>query len=141
MVEGFEALGEAWDRHAEAWARWTRVPDTISTTSCSTGRLFVRSCRLRAKGRWTSAAARAAGRQLSAGGHRVAGIDSSATLVRLAREAGGYDELVCGDVAELPWKPKTFDLAVAYMSLHDMDDMTKAVDEIARGYSGTATQS
>lgn len=139
MVEGFEALGEAWDRHVGKvdpcprhdiyhellnWPAFrTLVPPAGQRTldvGCSEGR---------------------AGRQLSAGGHRVAGIDSSATLVRLAREAGGYDELVCGDVAELPWKPKTFDLAVAYMSLHDMDDMTKAVDEIARGYSGTATQS
>jgi hypothetical protein len=32
----------------------------------------------------------------------------------LARDAGGYDELVCGDAAELPWKAETFDLAVAY---------------------------
>lgn len=41
-------------------------------------------------------------------------------------------ELVCGDAAELPWDDNTFDLAVAYMSLHDMDDMTAAVGEIAR---------
>ena len=60
------------------------------------------------------------------------GIDSSPTLVQLAREAGGYEELVCADAAQLPWEAETFDLALAYMSLHDMDDMAGAVGEIAR---------
>lgn len=95
MVEGFEALSEAWDRHAEAWARWTRVPGhdvyhellnwpAFRTLVPPAGRRTLDvGC---GEGR--------AGRQLSAGGHRVAGIDSSPTLVRLAREAGGYDELV-----------------------------------------------
>jgi len=73
-----------------------------------------------------------AGRLLSVDGHRMAGIDSSPTLVELAREAGGYEQLVCGDAADLPWEAKTFDLVLAYMSLHDMEDLDGAVAEIAR---------
>lgn len=73
-----------------------------------------------------------AGRALAADGHRLAGIDSSPTLVTLAREAGGYDELVCGDAAKLPWEADSFDLAVAFMSLHDIDGLTDTVAEIAR---------
>ncbi len=136
MAQGFEALTEAWDRHAEVWARWTRVPGhdvyhellnwpALQTLLPPAGRRTLDvGC---GEGR--------AGRQLCAGGHRVAGIDSSPTLVRLMREAGGYDELVRGDAAELTWEINTFDLAVAYMSLHDMDDMSAAVGEIGAGTS------
>ncbi len=62
----------------------------------------------------------------------MVGIDSSPTLVELAREAGGYTELVCADAAELPWEAQTFDLALAFMTLHDMEDMARTVAEIAR---------
>jgi SAM-dependent methyltransferase len=62
----------------------------------------------------------------------MVGIDSSPTLVELAREAGGYAELVCADAADLPWEAQTFDLVLAYMSLHDMEDLARAVAEIAR---------
>lgn len=73
-----------------------------------------------------------AGRQLAAEGHEMAGIDSSSTLVELAREAGGYEQLICGDAAALPWDAQAFDLVVAFMSLHDMDDLARAIDEVAR---------
>jgi ubiquinone/menaquinone biosynthesis C-methylase UbiE len=72
------------------------------------------------------------GRRLSAEGHRVAGIDSSPTLAGLARQAGGFQELVCGDAAKLPWEAQSFDLALAFMSLHDMEDLSGTVAEIAR---------
>ena len=133
MAEGFEALSEAWNRHAEAWARWTRVPGHDVFHELLNWPAF--RALVPPAGRRTldlGCGEGRAGRQLSAGGHRVAGIDSSPTLVGLAREEGGYDELVCGDATELPWKAGTFDLAVAFMSLHDMDDMPAAVEEIAR---------
>lgn len=133
MGEGFSSLSEAWERHAGDWARWTRVPghdvyherlnwpafrtllpppgQRTLDVGCGEGRV---------------------GRRLHAEGHRVAGIDSSPTLLRLAREAGGYEELVRGDAASLPWKGATFDLAIAYMSLQDVDDLQGAVAELAR---------
>ena len=133
MGEGFGSLSEAWERHARDWARWTRVPghdvyherlnwpafrellpppgDRTLDVGCGEGRV---------------------GRALRADAHRIAGIDSSPTLLALAREARGYDELICGDAAALPWEAGTFDLAIAYMSLHDINDLHGAVEEIAR---------
>ena len=133
MSERFSSLSEAWERHAGDWARGTRVPghdvyhDRLNWPAfrellpppgqktldigCGEGRV---------------------GRALDANGHHVSGLDSSPTLFRLAREAGGYEELVCGDAAALPWEGGTFDLAIAYMSLHDVDDLLGAVAEIAR---------
>jgi SAM-dependent methyltransferase len=72
------------------------------------------------------------GRALNSAGHRVVGIDSSPTLVELAREAGGYEQLVCGDAAALPWEAGAVDLVIAYMSLQDVDDLPGAIGEIAR---------
>jgi SAM-dependent methyltransferase len=93
----------------------------------------MRSSRLRAAERWMSGVARAAwAAYWPPRGTAWRGIDSSPTLVGLAREAGGYEELVCGDAATLPWDAQSFDLALAFMSLHDMDDLTGTVAEIAR---------
>lgn len=124
---------EAWERNAEQWLAWARRPDhdayhwrfnfpqftellpgttrTVLDVGCGEGRV----------GRW-----------LAARGHTVVGIDSSSTLTAAAREAGGYEEIVCGDAACLPWSDNTFDLVVAYMSLHDTPDPEPVIGEIAR---------
>ncbi len=133
MGDGFGSLSEAWERNAPDWARWTRVPghDVYhEQLNWLAFRELLPPPRRRTldvgcgEGR--------GGRALSSEGHRVVGIDSSATLLGLAREAGRYEELVCGDAAALPWKAGTFDLAIAYMSLQDVDDLRGAVEEIAR---------
>jgi SAM-dependent methyltransferase len=72
------------------------------------------------------------GRLLAERGHRVSGIDSSQLLADAAREAGGYQEVVCGDATALPWPENSFDLAVAFMCLMDMPDAGAAIREIAR---------
>ena len=72
------------------------------------------------------------GRMLNERGHTVRGVDSSPTLVRAARAAGGYEEVVCGDATMLPWSTDSCDLAVAFMCLMDMPDPAAAVREIAR---------
>jgi len=132
-VEGFGSLSDAWERHAARWERWTRVaghdvyyeqlnwPAFHALVPPAGRRTLDVGC---GEGR--------VGRALAAEGHRLTGIDSSPTLAGLAREAGGYDEVVCGDAARLPWEARSFDLAVAFMSLHDMDDLTGAVTQIAR---------
>ena len=132
-MDGLESLSEAWERHAARWERWTRVaghdvyfeqlnwPAFHELVPPAGRRTLDVGC---GEGR--------AGRALAGEGHRLAGIDSSPTLVDLAREAGGYDELVCADAARLPWEADSFDLALAFMSLHDIDDLTGTVTEIAR---------
>jgi SAM-dependent methyltransferase len=78
------------------------------------------------------------GRVLASLGHRVVGIDASPTLVRLAATHQEPVTAVLADAARLPFPDEAFDLVVAYMSLHDIDEMPRAVAEAARvlGRSG-----
>lgn len=127
------SLSDAWERHAAQWARWTRVPGHDVYFEHFNWPAFYPL--LPPAGRRTldvGCGEGRGGRRLAAEGHRMAGIDSSPTLLALAREGGGYEELVCGDAAKLPWKARSFDLALAFMTLQDIDDMTGAVGEIAR---------
>jgi ubiquinone/menaquinone biosynthesis C-methylase UbiE len=39
---------------------------------------------------------------------------------------------VVGDAAALPFRDESFDLDVAYMCLHDLDEMPRSVAEVAR---------
>jgi SAM-dependent methyltransferase len=66
------------------------------------------------------------------------GIDASPTLVRLAVTHPERETAVLADAARLPFPDEAFDLVVAYMSLHDIDEMAQAVAEAARvlGRSG-----
>jgi ubiquinone/menaquinone biosynthesis C-methylase UbiE len=77
-------------------------------------------------------------RVLASLGHRVVGIDASPTLVRLAATHQEPVTAVLADAARLPFPDEAFDLVVAYMSLHDIDEMPQAVAEAARvlGRSG-----
>jgi SAM-dependent methyltransferase len=65
-------------------------------------------------------------------GHRVAGADASPTMVRLAAGHPDHEPAVVADAAALPFGDAAFDLVVAYMCLHDMDQMPQAVAEAAR---------
>jgi SAM-dependent methyltransferase len=69
---------------------------------------------------------------LKARGHRVVGVDVAPTLVGLAREADPEGEYVVADAARLPFEDASFDIAVAFNSLMDIDDMPAAVREAAR---------
>jgi len=133
MGDRFGSLSEAWERNAPEWVRWTRVPGHDVYHEQLNWPAFGEL--LPPPGRRTldvGCGEGRGGRALSSDGHRVVGIDSSPTLLGLAREAGEYEELVCGDAAALPWEASTFDLAIAYMSLQDVDDLRGAVEEIAR---------
>jgi SAM-dependent methyltransferase len=132
-MDRVQDISDAWERNAKEWLAWARAPDhdayhwrfnfpqftdllpetprTVLDVGCGEGRV----------GRW-----------LAARGHTVFGIDTSPTLTAAAQEAGGYEEIVCGDAAGLPWPDHMFDLVVAYMSLHDMPDPEPVIGEIAR---------
>jgi SAM-dependent methyltransferase len=131
--DALPGLSAAWEERAGEWAAWARTPDTDVYFTELNWPAF--KALLPVPGRRTvdiGCGEGRVGRELAAGGHRVAGVDSSATLVALAREAGGYDELACADAGILPWPAGAFDLAVAFMSLHDMDDPIPAIGEVAR---------
>ena len=126
-------LSEAWEAKAAEWAAWARTPGhdefferlnwpaLVELLPAPQGRTLDVGC---GEGR--------IGRELSRLGHRVTGIDSSPTLAGLAREAGGYEEVVCGSATQMPFDDGEFDLAVAFMSLITVDDVPAAVSETAR---------
>ena len=110
MVERFSSLSDAWERHASDWARWTRVPGHDVYHERLNWPAFQEL--LPPPGRRTldvGCGEGRVGRRLRDSGHRVAGIDSSRTLLGLAHEAGGDDELVCGHAAALPWEARSFE--------------------------------
>jgi SAM-dependent methyltransferase len=71
-------------------------------------------------------------RDLVARGHRVTGLDVSATLLRAATQADPASRYVEGPAEALPFDDGAFDLVVAYTSLMDVEDMPAAVREAAR---------
>lgn len=126
------SLRDAWESQAENWARWARTPEHDFYWNFGRPNLFEL---LPAPGRRTLDLGCGEGRlagDLTALGHVVIGVDSSPTLIGLAREAYPELEFVLGDATALPMEDKAFDLVVAYMSLMDIDNMPAAVTEAAR---------
>lgn len=71
-------------------------------------------------------------RDLKERGHSVVGIDSAPTLLAAALAIDPLGDYVLTDAADLPFEDESFDLAVAYNSLMDIDDMTGAIHEAWR---------
>lgn len=71
-------------------------------------------------------------RQLAALGHRVVGIDGSATMATAAATHPDPVPVAVADAARLPFANGSFDLVVAFMVLHDVDRMEEAVGDAAR---------
>lgn len=125
-------LRDSWEAHARQWIAWARAPghdsywryhrDQFLRLLPPPGRLTVDvGC---GEGRLT--------RHLKALGHRIIGIDSSPSLVAAARQLDASMDVRLADAAALPLQDRSADLAVAFMSLHDIDAMPAAVHEIAR---------
>jgi SAM-dependent methyltransferase len=125
-------LGAFWEDQAEAWVRWARKPghdtywrfhrDRFLELLPPPGRLTLDiGC---GEGRLT--------RDLHAGGHRVTGLDASPTMVRHARQAAPELDIREADAAALPFENGSADLALAFMSLMNVDRMEEAVRETAR---------
>jgi len=125
-------LRDAWETHAEDWVRWAREPghDTYWRFHRAAflplvpppGRLtFDVGC---GEGRLS--------RDLRAAGHRVVALDASAVMARHAVAADPAIPVAVADAAALPFGDETADLAVAFMSLQDVDDMGGAMHELSR---------
>jgi SAM-dependent methyltransferase len=126
-------MRQGWEREAGNWARFARTPGhdhAHETVNLPALRELLPAPGLRTldfgcgEGR--------VGRLLASLGHRVTGVDASPSMAALAR--GHADPLpVCvADGAALPFPDQTFDLVVAYMCLHDIDDLAGATAEISR---------
>jgi ubiquinone/menaquinone biosynthesis C-methylase UbiE len=71
-------------------------------------------------------------RDLRERGHTVVGIDAAPSLIEAARAFDPAGDYVLADAASLPFDDESFDLAVAYNSLMDIDDMEGATREVWR---------
>jgi SAM-dependent methyltransferase len=126
------SLSDAWDAQARNWIRWARTPghdsywrfhrDQFLTLLPRPGELTVDiGC---GEGRLP--------RDLQRLGHRVIGFDASPKLIDAARRADPAGDYRCANAASLPIDNGCADLVVAFMSLHDVDDLQAAVGEIHR---------
>ena len=123
-------LREHWHTHADDWARFARTRGHDHGHEAVNLPAFVEL--LPPPGRATLDVGCGEGRvgaELVRLGYDVTGVDSSPRMVELAQER---HEAVVADAAALPFESGAFDLAVAYMSLMNMDDPEGAVGEIGR---------
>jgi len=122
---------EHWEAEAERWAAWTRAPghdaywyyrDAFFELVPAPGRATLEiGC---GEGRVS--------RDLAQRGHVVTGVDITPALVELAVGTDRGSTYLVGDAEVLPFPDSWFDLAVAYNSLMDVDDMPTAMSEAAR---------
>jgi SAM-dependent methyltransferase len=131
-VASTNELAEAWERAAPGFTEWARAPghdsywrfhrDQFLEIVPPPGRLTLDiGC---GEGRLS--------RDLQALGHTIAAADASPTMVHNARQADASIEVHVANAAKLPFADAAADLAIAFMSLQDIDDMPTAVAEAAR---------
>lgn len=126
------SLRDAWEQHAADWVEWARAPDHDTYWRFHRDGFFAL---VPPPGRRTLDMGCGEGRvsrDLAALGHRVVGVDLSLTLVRAARDHPQPVAVARADAACLPFADHSFDLVVAFMTLHDMDEPASAVSELAR---------
>jgi SAM-dependent methyltransferase len=128
-----DPLGQQWDAQASHWIAWARAPghdsywqfhrDAFLPLVPVPGRLTVDlGC---GEGRLA--------RDLRAAGHRVLAVDYSPAMARAtATHPAAPVPAVVGDAARLPLATGCADVAVAFMSLQDVDALADAVREAGR---------
>ena len=130
--DGICYLSVGWEAEARRWIQWARTPGHDSYWRFHRDQ-FLRL--LPPPGRQTLDIGCGEGRlarDLKELGHRIVGIDSSPSLVAAAREFDPSMDVRLADAAALPLDDACADLAVAFMSLQDIDGMPAAIQEAAR---------
>ena len=128
----FANLSAGWEAEAQQWIQWARAPGHDSYWRFHRDQFLGL---LPAPGRQTLDIGCGEGRlarDLKALGHRIVGIDSSPSLVAAARELDPSMDLRLADATALPLDDGCADLAIAFMSLQDIDEMPVAIQEAAR---------
>lgn len=125
-------LNVSWEAEASRWISWARAPGHDSYWRFHRDQ-FLRL--LPAPGRQTLDIGCGEGRltrDLKELGHRVVAIDSSPSMIEAARDFDPATDVRLGDATALPLDDACADLAIAFMSLQDINDMPAAVREAAR---------
>jgi SAM-dependent methyltransferase len=122
---------EHWCRFADEWLAWAQTPGHDAFWA-------YRAALLRFIGQGAGDAldigcgeGRVA-RVLKQCGYRVTAVDPVAQLVAAAQRAGSADAYSIAAAAALPFEDGSFDLAVAYNVLMDVEDVPAALTEIKR---------
>jgi SAM-dependent methyltransferase len=133
MTDRIPSLGEGWSAHADEWIAYAGIPGLDS---------YWRYHRepflglVPAPGRLTVDVGCGEGRvsrDLRALGHRVLAVDLSFAMTRAtATHPTGQVPAVVADSTALPLPARSADCVVAFMSLHDIDDMPGTIAELAR---------
>lgn len=125
-------LSAGWEAEARRWIEWALAPGHDSYWRFHRDQFLDL---LPPPGRLTLDIGCGEGRlarDLKALGHRIIGIDSSPSLVDAARQSDRSMDLRLADATALPLDDACADLAIAFMSLQDIDGMPAAIAEAAR---------
>ena len=125
-------LRNAWEAQANNWIAWARKPGHDSYWSFHRDQFLQL---LPSAGQKTADIGCGEGRltrHLKSLGHNVIGIEGSPTLAAAASEMDPSMDIRLADAAALPLKDSCIDLAIAFMSLQDVDAMPQAIAEISR---------
>src|SRR5262245_30466215 len=125
-------LREQWEAHAGQWIDWARAPGHDSFWRYHRDQFLEI---LPTPGRCTIDIGCGEGRlarHLKALGHRLIALDASPTMVAAARDFDPSMDVRPADAAALPLEDASADLAIAFMSLQDIDAMDAAIREVAR---------
>lgn len=126
-------LRDKWNEHAVEWITWTRAPGHPDSYWRFHRKHFLSM--VPAPGRLTldiGCGEGRVGRDLQEAGHRVVGVDWSATMCKAATTYEAPIRAIIGDAARLPLADASADCVIAFMSLQDIDDMPGAIKEMAR---------
>jgi SAM-dependent methyltransferase len=125
-------LADSWEAESGRWIQWARQPGHDSYWRYHRDQ-FLRL--LPPPGRRTVDIGCGEGRltrHLKDLGHHIIGIDASPSLANAARALDPSMDIRVADAAALPLDDVSADLAIAFLSLHDIDAMPRTVHEIAR---------
>jgi SAM-dependent methyltransferase len=133
MTDQIEPLSKSWDAHAQQRIDWVRAPGGQDSYWRFHRQRFLSP--IPPAGRLTldiGCGEARVSRDLRKLGHRMLGIDLSFTMCQAAATHVEPSAVICADAGGLPLPDCSADCAIAFLSLQDIDDMPRAVREIAR---------